>query len=271
MNKQISIIGCGWLGLPLAKHLISKGYKLKGSTTSKEKIEELRKYGIVAFYVEMTQDGVKGDTVETLSGSEILILNVPPGLRKHPENDFVKQTMFLMPFIESSTIKTIVFISSTSVYADDETLPRITEDTIPVPDSEAGKQLLKVESLLQNNNNFQTTALRFSGLYGDDRHPAKYLSGKMKVKDPEAPVNLVHLQDCIGVITTVIENNLWNEIFNVATTPHPSKKEFYTSECKRLDLAVPQFDASITSKGKLIASEKLVRLLGYQFKVKLNN
>ena len=34
---KISIIGLGWLGLPLADHLIEQGYQVLGSTTSKEK------------------------------------------------------------------------------------------------------------------------------------------------------------------------------------------------------------------------------------------
>jgi len=35
MNKRISILGTGWLGLPLAKALTEEGHILKGSTTSR--------------------------------------------------------------------------------------------------------------------------------------------------------------------------------------------------------------------------------------------
>ena len=38
---QVSILGCGWLGLPLAKSLIEKGFSVNGSTTSVEKIPEV--------------------------------------------------------------------------------------------------------------------------------------------------------------------------------------------------------------------------------------
>jgi UDP-N-acetyl-D-mannosaminuronate dehydrogenase len=31
--KQISILGCGWLGLPLAKALLQKGFSVHGSKT----------------------------------------------------------------------------------------------------------------------------------------------------------------------------------------------------------------------------------------------
>jgi len=34
---QISILGCGWLGLPLAKAILENEFSVKGSTTSREK------------------------------------------------------------------------------------------------------------------------------------------------------------------------------------------------------------------------------------------
>ena len=38
-KDKIGIIGCGWLGLPLAKLFLKNGFLVKGSTTSKEKIK----------------------------------------------------------------------------------------------------------------------------------------------------------------------------------------------------------------------------------------
>lgn len=32
----VSILGCGWLGLPLAEQLLAEGYSVKGSTTRAE-------------------------------------------------------------------------------------------------------------------------------------------------------------------------------------------------------------------------------------------
>ena len=55
MNKNISIIGCGWLGFPLAKHLIRLGYHIKGSTTSKDKLTKLESEGIEAFHFSPLQ------------------------------------------------------------------------------------------------------------------------------------------------------------------------------------------------------------------------
>jgi 3-hydroxyisobutyrate dehydrogenase-like beta-hydroxyacid dehydrogenase len=33
-NESISILGCGWLGLPLAGELVREGYAVKGSTNA---------------------------------------------------------------------------------------------------------------------------------------------------------------------------------------------------------------------------------------------
>lgn len=40
---SISVLGCGWLGLPLAKHLIDSGFMVKGSIRSSSKISDLEK------------------------------------------------------------------------------------------------------------------------------------------------------------------------------------------------------------------------------------
>jgi nucleoside-diphosphate-sugar epimerase len=271
LNKHISIIGCGWLGFPLAKELISKKYKVKGSTTNKEKLPFLKSFGIDSFYIELTQETIKGDILKCLSESEILILNIPPGIRKNPENDFVNQISRLILNIEKSTIRNVLFIGSTSVYKDEEMIPVITEETIANPDTESGRQLLEVEKLLQNNPHFNTTILRFSGLFGAERHPATYLSGKTDLRNPEAPVNLIHLNDCIGIILNIIQKNSWNEIFNASTSPHPSRKDYYTSICKAMEIPMPEFRERSINRGKYIESAKLIQLLSYEFKVKLNN
>ena len=40
-KQRISILGCGWLGLPLAKELLDRSFEVKGSTTSSNKLDQL--------------------------------------------------------------------------------------------------------------------------------------------------------------------------------------------------------------------------------------
>lgn len=271
MNKHISIIGCGWLGLPLAEHLIKQNHFVKGSTTSKGKLGALKSLGIHGYYVELTNEGVKGDIEDCLAGSELLIFNIPPGLRRDPNGDFVEKMRLLIPYIEKSSVKKVLFVSSTSVYGDSESIPTITEASVPNPDSESGKQLLEVEGLLKSNKAFSTTILRFGGLFGDDRHPATSLSGKTNLKNPDAPVNLIHLTDCINICTEIITQDVFGDIFNASTIPHPLRKLYYTTLCESMNLPLPQFGTDSLSKGKVIDSKKLMCILNYSFMVTLNN
>lgn len=268
MKQQICIIGCGWLGFPLAKSLVKKGSVVKGSTTSSEKIDTLNSNGITGFLLQLSSEGISGDIENCLAHCQTLILNIPPGLRKNPKADYVKQIQHIIPFIEASSIQHVLFISSTSVYDDEESIPSISETSPTSTTSNSAQQLLGAEALFKNNTNFKTTILRFSGLFGEDRHPATYISGRL-LKNPDAPVNLIHLDDCIAIIEQIIKNNIWDSMFNASTSSHPSKKQYYTSVCKARDLPLPKIDVSQKSKGKIINTDKLARVLDYEFKIKL--
>ena len=265
---NISLLGCGWLGLPLAQHLIATGHVVKGSTTSIDKKEVLKSISIEPFLIVLKEDKFEGDMSNFLHQSEILIIDIPPKLRGLVKENFVQKIKNLIPYIEQSTIKKVLFISSTSVYADTENLPYITEETIPNPDTESGKQLYEVEQILQNNTQFKTTILRFGGLIGANRNPINMLAGRTDVANPESPINFIHQTDCIGVIEAILNQNSWNEIYNAVGLDHILRKEYYTSKAKELGLTPPQFNYENTSVGKYVLNAKIKNKLGYTFKVK---
>lgn len=269
---NISILGCGWLGFPLAKSLLQKGFLVKGSTTTLEKISVLENAGINAFQIALSEEEINGDIDSFLSHSQILIIDIPPKLRGNSNDTstalsmtFVAKIQNLIPFIEKSSVEKVIFVSSTSVYSDAISIDLITEMTIPNPDTESGKQLLEAEKVLQNNSNFTTTVIRFGGLIGEDRHPIKFLAGKENLENPEAPINLIHQLDCIGIIEDVLEKNCFDKIFNAVAPFHPSRKVYYSKKAQELNLPLPKFDESKPSVGKIISSEKVSTVLGYAF------
>lgn len=272
---QISILGCGWLGLPLAKALLENKISVKGSTTSVEKLSILENSGIQPYLINLTPTLSKGEgdeTIETfLEDSKTLIIDVPPKLRGSATDPssalrmtFVSKIKNVIPFIEKSTVENVLFISSTSVYGEDNLI--VTEETELNPDTESGKQLVQAEQLLQNNQNFKTTVLRFGGLIGEDRHPIKFLAGRTNIENPNAPINLIHQDDCIGIIQKIIELNSWDQVFNAVTPFHPSRKEYYTQKAVDLNLKLPEFNSENLTFGKTILSAKIENVLGYTFK-----
>lgn len=260
---SISILGCGWLGLPLAKHLIKKNYEIRGSTTSPNRIPELEAAGIEAFVIALSPKSISGDYETFLQKSKTLIIDIPPKLRGENGESFVdKIKTFIRKGIVNSEIEHVLFVSSTSVYGDDAVL--ITEETIEKPTTPSGQELLETEHFLQQQTAFKTTILRFGGLIGETRNPAKSLSGKTNVATPEAPINLIHQQDCIEIITAIIEQGFWGEKLNAVAPFHPTRKAYYSSKAKQLGLPLPEFEESNVS-GKIIDSSKLMAKLKYRF------
>ncbi|GAA4276635.1 NAD-dependent epimerase/dehydratase family protein [Aquimarina mytili] len=270
MNKQISILGTGWLGFPLAKALLNENYNIKGSTTSKNKSAVLESAGIDGHLIALDEQGPVGDITSFLKGSELLIINIPPGLRRNPEGNFVAKIQNLIPYIKNSGIQNVLFVSSTSVFADQEGFPLILGETLPNATSNAGKQLIQVEQLLQNQKKFNTTILRFAGLFGPNRHPATMLSRRTNVKNPKAPVNLIHLDDCVGIIKKIIETNSWGQVFNASYPDHPEKAKYYENVCIQMGLSKPDYDFETPSKGKIIDSAKIKDVFEYIFLHDLN-
>ncbi|OAB28556.1 Nucleoside-diphosphate-sugar epimerase [Flavobacterium fryxellicola] len=260
---KISILGCGWLGLPLAKALLQNNFLVSGSTTSEDKLKVLDQQGIKPFLIALSENKTTGNVTDFLENSEILIIDIPPKLRGSENENFVSKIRNIIPFIEKSVVTKVLFISSTSVYNDTATL--VTEDTIPQPDTESGKQLLETEELLQTNINFKTTIVRFGGLIGKDRHPVKFLAGRANLANPEAPINLIHQEDCIGIIQKIIITNAWNETFNAVAPFHPSREKYYTQKAVDLNLPLPKFTSFTTSVGKIILGDRVETVLKYTF------
>lgn len=257
MKNTLGIIGCGWLGLPLARSLVLSDYSVHGSTTRKEKLDILGKEGINPFLVILGEDSIKGHIKEFLDKVDILIINVPPGLRGNHKEDYVRKMMLLHHEIKKSDVKKIIFVSSTSVYGDVE--GEVTEETPPRPVTESGRQLLEAEKVFQDDKSIHTTILRFGGLIGPDRHPVSKLSGKKGLNNGNDAVNLIHLNDCIHLITTILENNWWDQIFNGVYPEHPTKRDYYYHMADKYRLPRPEYQThESTTNGKIIISRNFL-------------
>ena len=270
-NNKISILGCGWLGLPLAKKLIENGYEVKGSTTSESNLELLKNAGISPYQIKMEENEITGNMESFLENTDVLLVDVPPKLRGDFTENFVQKIKNLIPFVENSKVEKVLFVSSTSVYGDTFPIQELDEESALNPDTESGKQLVEVEKLLQSNENFQTTVLRFGGLIGPERNPAKFLAGKENVANPNAPINFIHQEDCIGIICAMLrqvenDNWKWNDTFNAVTPNHPNRENYYTEKALEMNLKVPTFVKDSNSIGKKISSKKLQGMLHYSFK-----
>ncbi len=262
-------MGCGWLGLALAKAFIKSGYLVRGTTTSEYKLGMLQKEGIAPFLISLSEEKIVGDISGFLTDVEVMVINIPPKLRSENTESYVKKMQLLLESVKAAKTRKVIFVSSTSVYGDINA--EVTEETIPQPSTESGKQLLASENLFKNTPELQTTIIRFGGLIGSDRYPITMLSGRKGLNNGNHPVNLIHLNDSISIISSVIKQNWWGEIFNAVYPYHPPKKEYYSQEAVKRGLILPQYVQNSKKSGKKIASGRLIHVKKYVFKTPIQS
>lgn len=247
---NISILGSGWLGLPLANYLLKLGNTINLSTTTVEKLNVLEEMSLTPYLINIDD---LSNVAQTFLATELLIINITS------KNKAGFQS--LINEIEKSQIQKVLFISSSSVYQSVNGI--VTEDDGL---ESADSLLFQIEQMFVLNTHFTTTVLRLSGLIGYSRHPGNFFKSGKIVQQPNAPVNLIHRDDCIGVIDSIIEQEAWGDTFNGCATTHPVKREFYNYYRGLLYKPNPEYSSESDSNGhKVVSNEKVINQLGYQF------
>ncbi len=225
------------------------GNQVKASTTSESRLAELSAFNVEPFIVAIEH---LSENLRTFLQANVLIINIPSGN--------IDAFGSLVTEIERSDIEKVILVSSTSVYEDNN-------QTISESDGEESQQspLLAIENLFRNSGKFKTTIVRFGGLIGYSRTPGRFFGPGRVVTNPDSKVNLVHRDDCLGIISRIVEQGVWGEVFNCCADTHPTKREFYTKAAKSSGLPVPEFEDSETKSFKIISNQKVKRILNYEF------
>lgn len=248
MKSTISILGCGWLGLPLAANLITNGHLVNGSTTTPSKLPLLKAEGLDAHLIDIGKKDYK--PTEFLK-AETLIIAITSKNIEHFKT--------LIKHIEDAPIKNVIFISSTSVYPFTNSILNEDSETKDTP-------LRRIEELFLTNKTINTTIIRFGGLFGGSRKPGNFMKPGKIIDNPEGYINLIHLDDCIGLIEKIIASKTNNTIINGSADTHPTRREFYTKEVAKLGKPTPIFNEDSKSVYKIISNKKAKTLLNYTFK-----
>ncbi|MFN0255926.1 SDR family oxidoreductase [Pedobacter ureilyticus] len=258
--KTVSILGCGWFGLAFAKVLVNKGYNVKGSTTSMEKLADLKSVGIQPYLFNLSE---AADLPSEFFDTDVLFVSVPPRAKTDQAQNYAEKLQRVAQSALKRT-KQIVFISSTGVFEDGNF--EVDENSQPNPVSAAGKALLEAENLWENYPQFTTTIIRFAGLIGPKRNLAKFFAGKMDIPNAKAPINLIALEDCIGLCLRLLETQQFGGVYHGVSPHHPTRETFYTQLCEVSGMEKPMFKNELLD-WKQINSVNVTDKLGYTFEV----
>ncbi len=262
---QISILGAGWLGFPLGKVLLKAGHTVKASTTSVEKKASIEAAGMQAYQLTVDSEGQLEGFGDFFT-ADVLILTLPPKGRRDPQvgERYPRQIQAIVNAARTGGCRRIIFTSSTSVYGEQE--GPVDESSPLLPSTSSGRALRLVEDELRSIADLQVTILRLAGLAGPDRHPGRWFAGKTDLTNGHQRVNMVHLNDVIGIVRAILDQGAWDYTFNVCADEHPTKADFYRQATLDYGGTPPQFSKSPSVKtGKLVRNSKVKEVLHYQF------
>ncbi len=260
----LSVLGCGWLGFPVAQRLVLNKFTVKGSTTTDTKLKLLRQNGIEPYHIQLP-GSLSDATVETFWDTDILFLNIPPGRRNREKpKQFPSVVGQVIEKCISKKKLWLIFASSTSVYPENGGITFEQDAKKGSASSMSGEVILEAEDLISQSG-LDYTILRFGGLYGYGRHPIHHLSGKNNLNDPLKPVNMIHQTDCVNIVEEIIHQNRRNEVYNVVSDGHPPRNAFYQAAADYFKIPAPVFIENGGKDYKIVCNKKLKHDLMYTF------
>ena len=214
-HQSIAILGCGWLGERIGQSFLKKGWSINASSRKDERLEEFLKFGFQPYSIDIEE--LENVSRDFLNVDYLIIATTNKNKSAHQK---------LLKLIKESPIKKVFFISSTSVY--EKTKNLITVNT-PLVDS----LLMEVEKNYLISGKMYI--LRCGGLIGDNRQPGNWFKKGATIKNPDGIVNLIHYEEIISKINSLIVNDNKQVIHNLIRVSRESRFEFYSSAYQELN------------------------------------
>ena len=260
----VLLLGCGWLGQRLAQRLLAGGSAVLGTTTTPEQLGPLAALGVQPHLLRLSTDFSAAEDRQLqrlLGATDVLVLAVPP--RSAAAGAYPALLRPVHRAVAAVGTKQVLFVSTTGVYPNE---PRLMRESDAVSTRDVASDVLRAEGhFVPRYGQWQSTVARLGGLMGPGRPPGRFLAGRQNLTQGNAPVNLLHLDDAVGVLAAIIEGQIWGHTFNVCAASHPLRRDFYPVAARHLGLEPPTFLPETGITGKTIDSSLVREKVPYNF------
>lgn len=261
--KTVSILGCGWLGCAIGKSLVDDGFEVLGSGRESLEISNITQLFIKPVWIDVRKrELIYLDT--KFWQSDVVVVGIPPIRDAGVEKVFPRRMQMIIDELKRKGAKRVILLSSTIVYPNNGDIAR--EEDVIEGTKPSGEAWLKAEELFQKEKSFTTTIVRLAGVVGPGRDPGVFTMQRNIRKPGNVPVNILHLDDAVGVVKELVVNDYGNEIFNACAAEHPKRKELYEIAGMNDKDEMPDLLLIASPPFKIVSSEKLRKATGYKFK-----
>lgn len=248
-NMHKLIIGCGYVGLPVAHQWLEQGHTVSALTRSETRVTEFKRLGIKPILGDITQP----ESLKKLPDAETVLYAVgfdrSANLSRH--EIYVTGLDHVLAEIKDRTRK-IIYLSSTSVYGQSAG-EWVDEASVCEPQRENGQICLEAEQLFEKHgllpaeeHSKSTTAviLRLAGIYGPQRLLARMeqiKAGELLAGRPDAWLNLIHITDIINAILKCDTDIQLESHYLVSDNRPITRQEYYETLAQLLNAPFPRF------------------------------
>ncbi len=275
-NKRLVILGCGYLGMEVARQARSAGMRVEALTRNPDRAAELAALGVETVVADLAGDTWHG---RIAPGADFAVDCVGSG-GGSPENyrhSYVAGLRSVLAWARRAPVGTLVYTSSTAVYPQGGG-KRVSEDA-PTGGGGTRAILLEAEAVLSEAGDAwgRWFILRLAGIYGPGRH---HLLDQLRQGAAELPgegghrLNLAHRDDiCTAVLAAAAAPaDRRNRVYNVADDAPATKAEVVAWLAERLGRVSPRFAGGAASRrggfsappDRIISNARLKEELGWR-------
>ena len=234
-NPKTLLIGCGYIGLPLALRLKEAGHEITAWVNSAESAESLAIHQFHHVIVGSVADLHLWDSVREEYDLAIHCASSGRGGESDYEQVFLKGVL-MMNGRQPRARK--LFVSSTSVYRQlkGET---VTEKSEAEPNTATGRILRAAEKVALGA---YVTVVRSSGIYGPKRGVLfeRFRRGEAVIEgDGLRWINQIHQRDLVAALAHLIEAGTPGEIYNATDDTPVTYRDYYAWCSKFLSQPMP--------------------------------
>ena len=273
MKQDVFIVGCGDVGVRIARLLLQQGTQVSGMCRSEECAVRLRDNG-----VEPTMGNLDDpDSLKALllKGKAVFYLAPPPG--GGPIDGRMRK--FCQAVTGDNLPEKVVYVSTSGVYGDCGG-EWVTEETPVNPQTSRAQRRVDAENTLLDwgrQHDVPVVILRVTGIYGPGRVPlARIQQGHPVLNESESPpTNRIHADDLATVCLAAMERAGNGEIFNVSDGQPGTMTQYFNAVSDMLGLPrLPQVDMteakkvmnpmmlSYLSETRRMGNQKMIEQLG---------
>jgi len=226
------ILGCGYLGLRVARRWIAAGHHVAAVTRSPARAAELQAEQIEPHVADVMQP----ESMRALPAADVLLYAV--GFDR--QAGYAKRAVYVDGLTHvlrelSGRVGRVVYVSSTSVYGQTSG-EWVNEESPCEPETENGRTCLDAEQVVWksvspgNAGTGAANVLRLAGLYGPGRLIARIdalQSGQPISGNPDAWLNLIHVEDAARAVVACIQQGTSGSTYLVSDDRPVTRREYY--------------------------------------------